>query len=275
MSHKLRVLVLAAGCLGAVPMPAAAAGNGLLELLSELHGPGPFWGLSARYRFLCVSRAEDVIEVPGTSPEAQVNPEQVFRTWLGPHEPGAELFRPVPPNDLAKALEEEDPRERAAKLCEYDRRVRGYAIFNFKFFQSFQNNLFPGHDRDDAYRVRIVDLSVSYYARLHNAFDLGTRAGFGRFSGKAFTPFYRLSADVADARFYPLAVAGDGVLHRAIAMSLAAQLYLPGFDGADFCNPELDERGCTTRRAYQAAPHLQWRIGIHASVPALITLIRN
>jgi hypothetical protein len=128
---------------------------------------------------------------------------------------------------------------------------------------------------DRSTRSLPVALSLSYYARLHNTIDVGTRVGVAFFRGKDFETFERLSLDAVDVRFYPIAMLGDGVQFRAIVMTVGAQIFVPGFVGADFCDPARAADACRGLRPYTAAPHLLGKWGINVNVPGLVALLKG
>src|SRR5215207_8987066 len=69
--------------------PAAAAGIDLWELLSELHGPGPFWGVQGAYKFLCVTRDSDARVLAGVLPTSE---DKIQISWLSPNQKAASLW---------------------------------------------------------------------------------------------------------------------------------------------------------------------------------------
>lgn len=271
MRTRVAAIVLIAAAAACVPSPAAAAGmDDIIDWIRELHGPGPSWAISKGYRFLCVARSVDIVAAAGSGTPS---PDPAETSWLAPWDRGAGVrpSRELGPTEIRDAVLKGDYDGAGRLLCEAGERVKGYATLRVRFVQSFENNLFPADPTNPEYRVRTLDFTVSYYARLHDTTDLGMGAGVGRFFGPKFEPFHRVLLDMANVRFYPLAMAGDQAKYRAVGISLAAQLYVPGFEGADFCN-----RGsCAGLRPYQASPHFQWRVGFIASVPGLIRLLRD
>lgn len=266
MRQMLVVAVLVCGGL-VLPAAPASAGIDLWEFLSELHGPGPFYAVTLDYRFLCLSRPSDVEDPPGPGTDAPP-----YVSWLHPFNRSAGIFSTQAFQRLEVAKTAQD---RARVLCVNDQRVRGYATINFKYLRSFQNNLFPAEPGDPKHQVKIFDLSASYFARLHNSLDVGTRVGVATFFGKDFDTFRRLSLDAVDVRFYPIAILGDGVQFRAIVMTVGAQLFVPGFVGADFCDPTRQADSCRGLREYNAAPHLLGRWGVGVDIPGLIALLKG
>jgi hypothetical protein len=282
MMKRVVIVITALAAMVLLPVrPAAAAGIDLWELLSELHGPGPFHGYSASVEFVCHTRESDVRAFAGrdVAPPAP-GQDRVYTTWIAPYRDAATLlkFGELPTTaEMTKAIaaaREGNVEDLAHLLCLADRRVKGYATANVKYFRSYQNNVFPSDLTKDDYQVRFLDLSLSYFARVHPAVDIGMRAGVARFSGDVFDPFYRLSLDLAEAQFYPLALLGDELKFRAIAVGAAAHLHAPGFDRDDFCTEDGSGR-CQLAREYVAAPHVQWRLSLQVRPAALIELFKK
>lgn len=197
------------------------------DWLDKLSGPGPFWGLSLHYRFACIS-----------SPPAN---EKIV-TWLSPVNRSSGILPIVSPASRGNSAE-----AAAAFNCSWDQEVHSYLTANIGFRQSFQNELFPGDPHNDLYRVRILDMGVTYAYRVSSAVDLSVTASLNRFTGDAFDPLYR-AAITPGVVIAPFAFTSNTQRSRAFGIGAGWTMFSPGFDAADFCNrPSVSCAGINTR----------------------------
>jgi hypothetical protein len=97
----------------------------------------------------------------------------------------------------------------------------------------------PADDPDNRGEVRVIPVSVGVMYHPHPALSLGPSAGFMRFSGEGFSPFYKLTLTPMSMAVTPFAF-GDWKnerLARVLRFELDTSFVPQGFKGSDFDNP--------------------------------------
>jgi hypothetical protein len=130
-----------------------------------------------------------------------------------------------------------DDYSRDLLFCNPDKgKPRGYIGFEFQTWKSRENQLFFADPRASFAQVRIVDFRTNLMIRVHEAFDVGLGAGFHRFSGPAFTSFWRMSVEPARASIAPLMLFGSNEWLRVVKIEVGATRFRGEFTNADFCD---------------------------------------
>jgi hypothetical protein len=218
----------------------------LEDWLDKLSGPGPFWGLSLPYRFVCFSKANDQTDFR-TIPQLaalDMDADRAFVTWMTPTQQAAGVFpstipKPVPtlaPGTLTATQQLAYRRAQAQRDCYIDQRVHSYVTLSPGFYRSLKNRLFPADPKNDDYRVTILHLDATYTFRLNRVVDIGAGVGVSRFSGEVFDPFTRASLTPIYFYFSPIAFRGDSQISRALRFGVGLSTYVGDFTASDFCN---------------------------------------
>ncbi|HLG57847.1 MAG TPA: hypothetical protein VI485_21055 [Vicinamibacterales bacterium] len=248
----------------------------LEDFLDKLSGPGPFWGFSLPYRFVCFSRSNDQTDfrtVPALA-AFDTNPQtdsKTFVTWMTPTQQAAGVFpssipTPVPtpgPGTLTQSQQSGYRREQARRDCYIDQRVNSYVTLTPGFYRSFKNRLFPADPKNDDYKVTILRLDAIYTFRLNRVVDIGAGVGVGRFSGEVFNSFTRASVTPIYVYFAPLAFRGDNQVSRALRFGIGLSTYIGDFTASDFCNKSgVSCAGIDARFVSEKERLLKWSIDV-------------
>jgi hypothetical protein len=251
----------------------------------HLSGPGPFVGVFADYRFLCISdssnqktfRRVTVSDAPPAEPETG---ETEF-TWLSVRDrtAGPWVWKRTPEPDVAvlDSYTSESLRnyrkQQAAVDCKNDQNVRSYMFAGARFDWAYKNNLVPSNDdplcaqsqqsRDncDTLRpVRVFTYEVGYVFRLAHGFGIGDTVELHQFWGPAFRTFYRGSVTPL-IEFAPYAAKGrTGPQAYKVRITAGASFFPRGFDSTDFCNRTTVS--CAPIKAWKSTTEVVPRIAI-------------
>jgi hypothetical protein len=222
----------------------------LEDWLDKLSGPGPFWGLSVPYRFVCFSKSNDQTDfrrVPAVAAfdTDPLTDNQTFVTWMTPSQQAAGIVPWTIPKAVTapaaaailSAQEQRTYRENQAhRDCYIDQRVNSYVTLSPGFYRSFKNRLFPADPKNDDYRVTILRLDAMYTFRLNRVVDIAAGVGVGRFSGEVFNSFTRASLTPIYVYFAPIAFHRDSQISRALRFGIGLSTYVGDFSASDFCN---------------------------------------